>query len=67
LELKENGAIELLEEKNITKEKLSETINELLNNQEKIASLKKNMAKYKKIEPLDTIYTLIKALTNKEK
>lgn len=62
-ELEENQVIEVLEEKEITKEVLAEKINILLNNPEKIKVLKGNMAKYKQIKPSETIYKAIKELT----
>lgn len=62
LELKNDNVIEVIEEKEITKEVLSNKINELLNDQEKIKALKKNMSNYKKIEPLKTIYNIIKEI-----
>ena len=65
MELKNDNVIEVIEEKNFTKEILSEKINVLLNNTTKILSLKKNMNNYKKIKPLDTIYKLIKELVKK--
>jgi UDP-N-acetylglucosamine--N-acetylmuramyl-(pentapeptide) pyrophosphoryl-undecaprenol N-acetylglucosamine transferase len=62
LELKENGVVKLLEEKDLNKDTLSNMVNDLLNNKEEISSIKKNMAEYKKVKPLDTIYNVIKDL-----
>lgn len=62
-ELFDNHAIELLEEKDLTKEILAEKIDTLLNNKEKIEELKKNMLEYKKGNPSLTIYETIKELT----
>ncbi len=59
-ELEEKGIIEVIEEKEITKEKMAEKINSLLNNQEKIKLLKKQMLEYKKVKPSETIYKTIK-------
>lgn len=61
-ELEEKEIIEVMEEKEITKELLAKKINLLLNNQEKINLLKKNMIEYKKVKPSETIYKTIKDL-----
>lgn len=66
-ELKENNVIEILEEKDITKEVLANKVDSLLNNQERINDLKKNMAEYKKIKPSDVIYKAIKELISTSK
>lgn len=67
LELKENKVIQVLEEKELTKEKLSEAINTLLNDKNEIAALKKNMSTYKKSKPLETIYKTIMELIDSSK
>lgn len=64
-ELEENHVIEVLEEKDITKEKLAEKINNLLNNKEIVRKLKENMLVYKKVSPSKTIYESIKDLVKK--
>lgn len=61
-ELEEKKMIEVIEEKEITKEVLAEKIDQLLNDQEKINNLKKNMVEYKKVHPSETIYKTIKEL-----
>lgn len=61
-ELEEKKMIEVIEEKEITKEVLAEKIDKLLNNQEKIKDLKRNMVEYKKVHPSETIYKTIKEL-----
>ena len=61
-ELENNKIIELLEEKNISKEVLREKIDTLLYQEEKRNELVKNMVKYKKISPSRTIYEAIKSL-----
>lgn len=66
-ELLENKVIEVIEEKEITKEKLAEKINDLLNNYNKRELLKKNMQEYKKIKPSETIYKEINKLINSTK
>lgn len=66
-ELEEKKIIEVIEEKEITKEVLAEKIELLLNNQEKINLLKKNMVEYKKITPSETIYKTIKELIRSSK
>lgn len=66
-ELEENKAIEILEEKEITKEVLASKINSLLNDQEKRNQLKKNMIEYKKIQPSEIIYQSIKELIQSSK
>ncbi len=62
LELEQNGCIEMLEEKDLTKENLSQLIDKYLNNKEEVYALKKNMAKYQKESPVQKIYDLIKDL-----
>ena len=66
-ELKENNCIEMIEEKDLTKEKLAKKINSLLNNPEKIDLLKKNMKEYKKVDPSKAIYKSIKELISSSK
>ncbi len=66
-ELEEKKIIEVIEEKNLTKEILAKKIDTLLNNQEKINLLKKNMVEYKKIIPSETIYKTIKELIRSSK
>ncbi len=61
-ELLEHHAIEVIEEKDLTKELLAQKIDTLLNNREKIEELKKNMLEYKKGNPSLTIYETIKDL-----
>lgn len=61
-ELETKGIIKMLEEKDLTKELLSENINNYLNNQEQISQMKKNMVEYKKVSPSETIYKTIKEL-----
>lgn len=61
-ELSQCGAIKMLEEREITKENLGNSILHLLNDQEERNSLKENMLLYKKTKPLDTIYQSIKEL-----
>ena len=66
LELKDKQAIEVLEEKDLTKEKLALKIMELLNDSAKINNLKFNMKEYYQIKPLATIYKTIKELVNQK-
>lgn len=66
-ELKDNHVIEMLEEKDLTKEELATKIMSLLNDHEKINLLKKNMAEYKKINPSSMIYKTIKELISTSK
>ncbi len=66
-ELKENKVIEVLEEKEITKEVLASKINKLLSDLEKRKELKKNMVEYKKIQPSEIIYNSIKKLIQSSK
>lgn len=67
LELENCGVIQMMEEKDITKEKLGEEILHLLNNQEELKKLKQNMGDYKKIKPMETIYKSIKDLIHTTK
>ena len=62
LELKDNGCISLIEEKDLDKNTLSKEINKYLNNKEEVFKLQKNMTKYQKSSPVKEIYTLIKDL-----
>lgn len=64
-ELENAGVINLLEEKDITKDKLGEEINKLLNDQSTNKKLKQDMSEYKRIKPTETIYKSIKELINK--
>ena len=66
-ELEDKKIIEVLEEKEITKEILAEKIQTLLYKEDKIISLKKNMVLYKQINPTDTIYKTIKELIGTSK
>ncbi len=66
-ELETKGIIKMLEEKDLTKELLSENINNYLNNQEQIRQMKKNMVEYKKVSPSETIYKTIKELMTMKK
>lgn len=66
-ELEENHIIEVMEEKELTKEKLANKIDELLNDSQKREFLKKNMAMYKKIKPSETIYKTIVDLIRSSK
>ena len=61
-ELYDKKAIEMMEEKDLSKENLANKINDLLHNQEKIEELKKNMLEYKKGNPSFKIYEAIKEL-----
>lgn len=66
-ELQDAGAIVMIEEKDLSSESLTQTIDELLNNQEKVNTLKKNMEAYKKIKPNEMIYKTIKELIQSSK
>lgn len=66
-ELEEEHIIKVLEEQNLTKESLAEMISTLLNNQEEIEALKKNMKSFKKVEPVETIYKTVKELIGTSK
>ena len=66
-ELADCKVVTMIEEKDITKELLAEKINDYLNNQTEIEKLQKNMKEYKKVKPLDTIYTSIKELIRTSK
>ena len=61
-ELYQCGAIQMIEEKEITKEKIGSLILHLLNDKEEKEKLKQNMMQYKKIKPLESIYQAIKEL-----
>ena len=65
LELEEKHIINVLEEKEVTKEKLAEKINELLYNQKEIQRIKENMHLYKKIKPTEIIYKTVIDLLKK--
>ncbi len=62
LELSEAGAIIMLEENNLTKEILSDNINMLLKDENKINKLKNQMQKYGNIKPSKAIYDSIKKI-----
>ena len=61
-ELYDKGCIELLEEKDLTVERLEEKINELLNDTEKELSLVSNMARENTLESGSIIYNAIKEI-----
>lgn len=62
LELYEKEMIEMVLEKDLTKEILKEKIDLLLNDKEKVKKMKENMLNYRNVNPLDTIYKIIKDL-----
>ncbi|MBQ3546847.1 MAG: undecaprenyldiphospho-muramoylpentapeptide beta-N-acetylglucosaminyltransferase [Clostridia bacterium] len=57
--LKTAGAAELIEEKDLTKDKLIETVNELLSNKEKIASMEKAARENAIIDANERIYEVL--------
>ncbi len=61
-ELADKQMIVMLEEKDVNEESLTKEINDLLENQEKVKTLKTNMEKYLKIDPRKIIYESIKKL-----
>ncbi len=62
LELKNNGCISLIEEKDLTAQKLSAEIDKYLNSKAEVFELQKNMIKYQTSSPVKEIYKLIKDL-----
>ncbi len=67
LELQEKGVIQMIQEKDLTKENLAEMIHTLLNNSQKINTLKENMQNYKQIDPNTMIYKTVKELIDSSK
>ena len=65
LELENCGVIKMIQESDITKEKLSATIQDLLTNEQDIKIMKQSMCEYKKVKPSETIYKAIKELIKK--
>lgn len=62
LEIKNNGGGEIIEEKDLTSELLSNKINEVLNNRELYSNMKKNLKKMAMNDSSDLIYKKIKDL-----
>jgi UDP-N-acetylglucosamine--N-acetylmuramyl-(pentapeptide) pyrophosphoryl-undecaprenol N-acetylglucosamine transferase len=62
LELKNNNCAEMLEEKDLTINKLSYMIDELLVNREKYAQIKSNLSKIQTISSSELIYNKIKEI-----
>lgn len=65
LELENCGAVKMIQESEITKEKLGSTIQELLSNENTVKKMKQSMNDYKKVKPSEAIYKSIKELIRK--